>query len=436
MQFLVSLFTVDRLAFLMAGLISFIGITVLTFSKVYMHCSVDYKHFMKKLALTIATVLILVFADNMILFFTAWVVSNSLLIMLIGHNKQWGAAQASSHLVGRYFKVGYFCLAIGMLWLFSISDTVSITTLLKTTDPTKASLPMILIIITAFIQSALFPFHKWIMSSLNSPTPVSAFMHAGLINGGGFLLERFAPLILNNPLLLKLLFVVGIISAVIGTSFKLIQSNIKTMLAASTVGQMGFMIAECGLGLFPAALAHLFWHGCFKAYLFLSSGSALERPPSSERVPPCLSAFALALVCGVLGSYFFTLVLGVAWISSTTQMILNIVVLLTGTQFAITYFNKKSIHRFSIICFSTISMSGLYGLSIKCIESFLHPLGLEKTITLTPFYGVGIIFLFVPWFLMLFRQKLQKTTWFCKWYVATLNKSQPASETITSRNQW
>jgi len=123
-------------------------------------------------------------------------------------------------------------------------------------------------------QSAIWPFHTWLISSLNSPTPVSAIMHAGLINGGGFLLTRFAGLFVQSTGMLQVIFFLGLLTALIGTLWKLMQHDIKRMLACSTMGQMGFMIAQCGLGLFPAAIAHLCWHGLFKAYLFLSSGSA------------------------------------------------------------------------------------------------------------------------------------------------------------------
>ena len=101
-------------------------------------------------------------------------------------------------------------------------------------------------------------------------------MHAGLINGGGFLLARFAPMLAIQPPILNLIFIAGITTALLGTLWKLMQSDVKRMLACSTMGQMGFMIAQCGLGLFPAAVAHLSWHGLFKAYLFLSTGSAAK----------------------------------------------------------------------------------------------------------------------------------------------------------------
>ena len=86
-------------------------------------------------------------------------------------------------------------------------------------------------------------------------------MHAGLVNGGGFLIVRFAPLYLNYPGILNIIFIIGLSTAIMGTLWKLMQSDIKRMLACSTMAQMGFMIAQCGLGLFSAAIAHIILHG-------------------------------------------------------------------------------------------------------------------------------------------------------------------------------
>ncbi|MGV2333173.1 MAG UNVERIFIED_CONTAM: hypothetical protein LVR18_03255 [Planctomycetaceae bacterium] len=135
---------------------------------------------------------------------------------------------------------------------------------------------MILIVVGAIMQSALFPFHKWLLSSLNSPTPVSSMMHAGIVNGGGYLLIKLAPLYNHDVLILNVIFMAGFTSAFIGTIWKLIQNNNKNMLACSTLAQMGCMIMEIGMGFFSVALAHITLHSMFKSYLFLASGSAAE----------------------------------------------------------------------------------------------------------------------------------------------------------------
>ena len=187
---------------------------------------------------------------------------------------------------------------------------------------------LLLCIITAMTQSALWPFHRWLTSSLNSPTPVSAIMHAGLVNGGGFLLVRFAPLLSEHNLLLNLIFFLGVISAVLGSLWKLVQSDVKRMLACSTMGQMGFMMIQCGLGLFPAAIAHLIWHGLFKAFLFLSAGSAvISQKVDSQSRTSTLSAFIISCAYGLLGAYSF------AWFSDKSFFSMNTTAFLVGFAF-------------------------------------------------------------------------------------------------------
>jgi NAD(P)H-quinone oxidoreductase subunit 5 len=114
---------------------------------------------------------------------------------------------------------------------------------------------------------------------MNAPTPISALMHAGLVNAGGFLLARFAPVFTASPEIMTVIFTIGAISALLGTAWMLVQSDIKRTLGCSTMGQMGFMVMQCGLGFFTAAIAHLIMHGLFKAALFLGAGSAVQDTP-------------------------------------------------------------------------------------------------------------------------------------------------------------
>ncbi len=303
-----SIFYIDGLAKVVIFLIVFIGLVVGLFAKQYLKGDSRYNLFFVTLPLIIAFVTITAIANNIFVFLLSWLASNAVLVAMMIHKPQWKAALASGKLAAKNFLIGFFCLSLALMLLYNQSGQSSIQSIIafEYQDQTKLIIALLLILIAAMTQSAIYPFSSWLTSSLNSPTPVSAIMHAGLVNGGGILLARFAELYFKFPEILTLVFAIGITTALIGTFWKLIQSSVKNMLACSTIGQMGFMIAQCGLGLFSAAIAHLFWHGCFKSYLFLTSGSAAQEKKFNLNYPPSLLSFALAIVCGALGILSFS----------------------------------------------------------------------------------------------------------------------------------
>lgn len=173
-----------------------------------------------------------------------------------------------------------------------------------------------LLALAAMLKSAQFPTHGWLTEVMETPTPVSALLHAGVINAGGFLLIRFADVLLLAPGVLAALVIVGGFTALFGGLVMLTQPAVKTSLAWSTVAQMGFMTFECGLALFPLALLHLVAHSLYKAHAFLSSCGAVEAVVATRRPGPVaipnaravLRAFLAALTIFVLIGLGFGLV--------------------------------------------------------------------------------------------------------------------------------
>jgi NAD(P)H-quinone oxidoreductase subunit 5 len=118
--------------------------------------------------------------------------------------------------------------------------------------------------------------HGWLTEVMEAPTPVSALLHAGIINAGGVLLIRLADLVQASPGAMAALVMIGGFTALFGAVVMLTQSAVKTALAWSTVSQMGFMLLQCGLGLWALALLHIVAHSLYKAHAFLSSGGAVQ----------------------------------------------------------------------------------------------------------------------------------------------------------------
>ena len=265
-------------------------------------------------------------------------------------------------------------------------------------------------------------------------------MHAGLVNGGGFLLARFAPMLAQQSAILTIIFIAGIVTALLGTLWKLMQSDIKRMLACSTMGQMGFMVAQCGLGLFPAAVAHLCWHGLFKAYLFLASGSAAQEKRLDLDYPPPLRHLFMALVCGLGGAYLFTVTSDKNIFTGDTTLFLIALAMIAGTQFALPIIRGTSAIKLPLALTATTVTGALYGLSIHLIENALAPLGLSYAQPLNMLHMIALIALAGGWLVILFARRPEKTMlpdWMLKIYVRALNASQPHPKTITAhRNHY
>lgn len=139
-----------------------------------------------------------------------------------------------------------------------------------------AHFALALIVLAAALKTAAFPLNGWLTEVMEAPTPVSALLHAGIINAGGFLLILVADLVQASPGAMAALVMLGGFTALFGAVVMLTQSAIKTALAWSTVAQMGFMLLQCGLGLWPLALLHIVAHSMYKAHAFLSSGGAVH----------------------------------------------------------------------------------------------------------------------------------------------------------------
>ncbi len=434
-------FHIDTLAIIMMTLIAYIALCVSSFSWRYMKGDRKYVSFFIKLLLLVISLFVMISADHLMIFLIAWWVSNILLVTLMIHKSRWKAARASGILAAKNFVVGSLCITLAFGLFYYITGETSIQRLISEHAASTIMLPaLLLLLIGGMSQSAIYPFHRWLTSSLNSPTPVSAIMHAGLVNGGGFLLCRFAPLFLEHSNLLTLIFVIGIVTALMGTLWKLMQSDVKRMLACSTMGQMGFMLAQCGLGLFPLAVAHLVWHGMFKAHLFLASGSTSQEKRFVSKAFPKPVVFICALFCGFSGSLGFGLASGKSWLFGDTTIILMIVAFLSGTQLALTILGNKPLRTLPMTFIAVAILGGLYGLSVYLIAWVMEPMQLMRPQSLNIFHIVGAIALLLAWLSFMFLYKYIKAVhlpeWILRAHMKALNASQPHPETVTSHRNY
>jgi NAD(P)H-quinone oxidoreductase subunit 5 len=436
------LFQIDQLAIVMLVMVGFIGLCVGIFTSRYLKGDAKYRDFYGTLSLLIISVFMMVCADHILVLWLSWGLSNVLLVKLMIHKSSWRAAYQSGILAGKNFLFGFAMISAAFVLLYVETGQTSLEAILQVShEPFLFTCVAILLVLGAMTQSAIWPFHGWLISSLNAPTPVSAIMHAGLVNGGGFLLCRFAPLYVDLPFLLTVIFVIGHISVLLGTLWKLMQSDVKRMLACSTMSQMGFMVMQCGLGLFPAAITHLCWHGFFKAYLFLASGSAAQEKKVDLGYPPPISVIMLSLLCGLGASFAFALTSHKAFFPSDTTLVLLFIPFIAGSQFAMPMLREGPLRRLLLSLILTAAMGGAYGFSVSSIETILKPMAMMYPQPLNIIHIGALILMAGSWLVILFKPKLDEFkplyAWGLRLYVVMLNASQPHPKTITAhRNHY
>ncbi|MGQ3890451.1 proton-conducting transporter transmembrane domain-containing protein [Legionella sp. CNM-4043-24] len=435
-------FKTDGLSLLMSTLILAVSFVVHQYSLRYMAGDRQYRPYFLKLTAISSSAIVMVFADNLALLWLSWSFNNLLLVSLMIHKREWQAARQSGLLAIKTLSLGSLALLLSFLLMYQVTGSSSITYI----NAQAAGIPLVylsailgLLITGAAAQSAQWPCHRWLTSSLNSPGPVSALMHAGFINGGGFILVRFAPLLLNAPLFLHLLFLTGALAAILGTAWKLVQSDIKRMLAHSTLAQMGFMMMQCGLGLFPAAVAHLCWHGLFKASLFLNSGSALK-VKKEKAAEYSLTVMLLAFLPGLIGAAVFALITGKSLFTLQAGTFLVGFAFISGTQSACSILASGSARRRMIPALITVSLLALlYGGSIRFVESFFPSYPADMLPGLNTMHLLVFTLFVLLWLGMNFKSslRLQQSSLWKRLYVSTLNGSQPHPDTISAtRNNY
>src|SRR6056297_1086449 len=309
----------DPLSATMLILVAFVGWVVLRYSASYLDGEARQGTFLGWMTATLTSVLVLVQAGDLVTLVIAWIATGLCLQRLLLFYRDRVQAIRAARKKFIVTRSGDAALIGAAILLFIGYGTADIATILAAARdgvaPAAAGWATGLLALAAILKSAQFPTHGWLTEVMETPTPVSALLHAGVINAGGLLLIRFADVMLLAPGVLSVLVMVGGFSAIFGGLVMLTQPSVKTSLAWSTVAQMGFMILQCGLALFPLALLHIVAHSLYKAHAFLASGMAVDgvasiRRPGPVAVPNAKAvgrAFLLALVIYAVVGFAFGL---------------------------------------------------------------------------------------------------------------------------------
>jgi NAD(P)H-quinone oxidoreductase subunit 5 len=298
-------------------LVTFIGWVVVRYAGTYLDGEARQGAFTGWLCLTLATVVLLVTAGSLIQLVLAWIGTSLFLHRLLLFYPDRVAAQRAARKKFVTARLGDIALISAAALLATAYGTGDIASILQAARAGEggdlAVAAAALLAVAAVLKSAQFPTHGWLTEVMETPTPVSALLHAGVINAGGFLLIRFADVMLLAPGVLAALVMIGGFTALFGSLVMLTQPAVKTSLAWSTVAQMGFMIFECGLALFPLALLHIVAHSLYKAHSFLASGGAVERVAAIRRPGPVAIPNAAAVRRAFLSALGIYVIVGLAF---------------------------------------------------------------------------------------------------------------------------
>ena len=316
----------------LALLVQLLGTVIGGFSARYLQGEPGQPRYVAALAGVLAAVQLLILADHWLVLIAAWALVGKALQPLLCFYPDRAFAQLAAHKKRIADRVadGLLLVAAVLAWVDVGSGSLSAlwAHVAREEPSTALQLSASALVMAVVLRTALLPVHGWLIQVMEAPTPVSALLHAGVVNLGGFVLIRFAPLLEEAPSARALLLVFGLFSAVLAGMVMLTRISIKVRLAWSTVAQMGFMLLECALGLYSLAALHLIGHSLYKAHAFLSASNVVRQTRlhalHNRSLPgalglalaPVLTVSAVLLILSLSGHawpWWWSAVLGLAW---------------------------------------------------------------------------------------------------------------------------
>lgn len=307
----------DALSMLMSTMIALLGLVILRFSTNYLEGDARKGIFFRRLAITIASVEFLVLSGNIFQLMVFWVITSFCLHYLLTFYKDRPQAIGAARKKFIVARIGDFSLLIATGLIYFDLGTGNLTTIFVKVQEmevlsTALTWSTILLVIAAIFKSAQFPTHGWLIEVVETPTPVSALLHAGLLNAGPFLMVRMGYLMIESTSASMVLIIVGGFTALFASVVYLTQPSIKISLGYSSVAHMGFSLLICGFGVYTAAILHVVAHSFYKAHSFLSSGSVIDNVRSQKVMKNLRKGSFLRIVIGILlalGVYLTTCLL-------------------------------------------------------------------------------------------------------------------------------
>jgi NAD(P)H-quinone oxidoreductase subunit 5 len=298
-----SLVRIDAVSCVMLVLVTGIGLVIARYSRTYLQGDPGVARYFRGLLVTLSAVTALVIANNLLVIAAAWTATSFALHELLTFYGDRTAALVAAHKKFLVSRLADLCLWTCLALVHLTVGSLSLDRIFAWVGAHPALTPTmhgaaVLLVVAVALKSAQLPFHGWLLQVMEAPTPVSALLHAGIVNIGGFLMIRLAPWMAQATAAQALLVAIGLVTTVIAALVMTTRVSVKVGLAWSTCAQMGFMLVQCGLGVWHLALLHLVAHSLYKAHAFLSAGTAVEawrlREMTTPRPRPSLLALCMA----------------------------------------------------------------------------------------------------------------------------------------------
>ena len=365
----------NELSSILVPYVAILGLVIRKFATKYMWDEAGYKRFFILLNFIFSSIYLLVMSNNLIVLALAWQLMSVYLYLLVSFNVGSTTAVKNARWTMYIHKSADFVFLLAVILTYKTFGSFDLEVLREqwlVMSENPINDPMIFVVgllflLAAMMKSAIVPFHIWLPYTSEAPTPVSALMHAGVVNVGGILLNKLAYLLILTPAVLNIAFVIGLVTAIFASMLMLVVSDIKRSLGYSTVGQMGYMIMEVGLGAFSLAVYHLIVHGIFKASLFLESGSVIKHARQDPNIPERLShktfweekkeykssktfkLIAIFTIVPILAFIGVKLVLMEEFFEFNAALVILAFAWLTGTQLFLSFFKTSKSNSFKVI---------------------------------------------------------------------------------------
>ena len=299
-------------------LVTFIGWVITRYSQTYLSGDAGQTRYARWLMATLAAVAVVVVTNNLAVLALAWMATSLALHQLLTFFSHRPAALIAAHKKFLASRLGDVCIFTAVVLIGSTIGSLHIDQIIAksqalTVYPLALKVAVFLMVLSALLKCAQLPVHGWLIQVMEAPTPVSALLHAGIVNLGGFLLIRFSPLVSEVGGAQTLLVVVGSATAAVASLVMMTRISVKVMLAWSTCAQMGFMLMQCGLGAYDLALLHLVAHSLYKAHAFLAAGGAVEQARLKAMTAPQADASLSMLVVGAISGLVMVAAAGLLW---------------------------------------------------------------------------------------------------------------------------
>ncbi len=269
---------IDAMSAVAALTVAFVSACVMIYALDYMSYAgtPDLRRFFALMNLFVAGMLAMVLAADSITFFLGWELMGLCSFFLISYNMTSPRAFAAGQKAFLITRIADAALLAGLLLLFLEAGSVRLAELIPAgavAEPVRGSIIAALLLIGALGKSAQVPFHTWLPTAMAGPTPVSALLHsATMVAAGAVLLARFAPVIEAHPVVAGATALAGVTTALFGAACAVAQTDVKRLLAYSSISQIGYMVAAVGVGAPAVAMAHFVVHAAFKSLLFMAAG--------------------------------------------------------------------------------------------------------------------------------------------------------------------